>query len=239
MFPKLFDLGPIGVYTYGVLLAAAYLVALQVGMMRARARGLDANRVMDLGIYCIISALVGAKLLLVIVDFDHYWQDPANLLTIIRSGGVYYGGFLLAVAVGFWFIRRHGLPLWQTCDAFAPGIVLARSATVADVRCVCSGYCAGSSRRSARMPHGRMLLWSTNRSSVGNHLHEPASRGQLWYASRCGAAPNPTLRVSGGTGDTRNPLGERTAWPPVPGSDILELPPPVSRRPFSHRVLSR
>jgi phosphatidylglycerol:prolipoprotein diacylglycerol transferase len=149
MFPKLFDLGPIGVYTYGVLLAAAYLVALQVGMVRARARGLDADRVMDLGIYCIISALVGAKLLLIIVDFGDYWEDPARLVTIVRSGGVYYGGFILAVTVAFWFIRRHQLPLWTTCDVFAPGIVLAQA--VGRLGCLMAGCCYG---RPTDLPWG-------------------------------------------------------------------------------------
>ena len=141
MFPKLFDLGPISIYSYGLMLAASYVVALQVGMIRARKRGLNANRVMDLGIYCIISALLGAKLLLVIVDFDRYWQDPSNLLTILRSGGVYYGGFILAAAVGIWFIRRHNLPLWSTCDAFAPGIVLAQA--IGRLGCLLAGCCYG------------------------------------------------------------------------------------------------
>ena len=67
MYPRLFELPsgrPITVYTYGVLLAAAYLLGLKLAMVRAKARGLDANRVLDLGIYIIISALIGAKLLL-------------------------------------------------------------------------------------------------------------------------------------------------------------------------------
>ena len=68
MLPELFHLGPITVYSYGVLLAAAYLLGLKLAMVRARARGLDATRMLDLGIYIIISALVGAKLLLLVVE---------------------------------------------------------------------------------------------------------------------------------------------------------------------------
>ena len=44
MYPRLFELGPVTVYTYGVLLAAAYLFGLKLAMVRAKARGLDANR---------------------------------------------------------------------------------------------------------------------------------------------------------------------------------------------------
>ena len=82
MLPVLFRLGPITVYSYGVLLASAYLLALYYAVHRARRFGLDANRVLDLGIYIIISALVGAKLLLLIVDFDYFRRQPAELWTL-------------------------------------------------------------------------------------------------------------------------------------------------------------
>src|SRR6478735_2028911 len=118
MYPILFSLpwsiprfGPITVYTYGVLLAAAYLLGLQLAMVRARKRSLDATRVMDLGIYIIISALIGAKLLLLVTDFQIFRSNPAELFSLFRSGGVFYGGLILAVAVALVYIRRVGLPL--------------------------------------------------------------------------------------------------------------------------------
>ena len=64
MHPILFEIGGLPVYTYGVLLAAAYLLGLQFALVRARSAASIRNRVMDLGIWIIISALVGAKLLL-------------------------------------------------------------------------------------------------------------------------------------------------------------------------------
>ena len=160
MFPRLFELGPISIYTYGVLLAAAYLLGLYFAIARARARGLDGNRVMDLGIYIIISALVGAKLLLVVVEFDHFWQNPAEIGMILRSGGVFYGGLLLAVGVAFWFVRRHKLPLWTTCDAFAPGIALGQA--VGRVGCLMAGCCYG---KPTDLPWG---ITFTNTLAAGN-----------------------------------------------------------------------
>src|SRR3954464_10857342 len=96
MHPILFEIGRFPVYTYGVLLAAAYLLGLQFALVRARTRGLEANRVMDLGIWIIISALAGAKLLLLIVEFDTFGRNPRELLTLLRSGGVFYGGLSAA-----------------------------------------------------------------------------------------------------------------------------------------------
>src|ERR1700681_1336523 len=112
MYPRLLELGPITVYTYGVLLAAAYLLGLKLAMVRANKRGLDPVRVLDLGIYIIISALVGAKVLLLITDFRTFRNDPRELLTLMRSGGVFYGGLILAVVVALWYIQRVRLPLW-------------------------------------------------------------------------------------------------------------------------------
>src|SRR2546422_8307339 len=141
MYPRLFELGPITLYTYGVLLATAYLVGLKLAMVRAKARGLDQARVLDLGIYIIISALVGAKLLLLITDFSTFRADPRELLTLARSGGVFYGGLILAVIVALWYIRRIGLPLWTTCDVFAPGIALGH--VVGRFGCFFAGCCYG------------------------------------------------------------------------------------------------
>ena len=76
MHPILFEIAGFPVFTYGVLLAAAYLLGLQFAIARGRQRGLDPNRTMDLGIWIIISALVGAKLLLLIVDFKQFTSSP-------------------------------------------------------------------------------------------------------------------------------------------------------------------
>src|SRR3954454_6107909 len=103
MYPRLLELRPITVYTYGVLLAAAYLLGLKFAMVRAKSRGLDETRVLDLGIYIIISALIGAKLLLLVTEFRSFSSNPRELLTLVWSGGVFYGGLILAVAVAFWY----------------------------------------------------------------------------------------------------------------------------------------
>ena len=170
MYPRLFELGPITVYTYGVLLAAAYLLGLKFAMVRAKAIGLDAVRVLDLGIYIIISALVGAKLLLLVTDFRSFRADPRELLTLARSGGVFYGGLILAVIVALWYIRRAGLPLWRTCDVFAPGIALGH--VVGRFGCFFAGCCYG---KPTTLPWGITFTDPFAAANVGTplgvHLH--------------------------------------------------------------------
>jgi len=141
MHPILFSIGDWPVYSYGVLLAAAYLIGLQLGVMRARKAGVDPARVMDLGIYLIIAALVGAKLMLIAVDWDYFRSQPRELFSLVRAGGVFYGGLIAAVAVGLWLVRRYKLPVWTTADLMAPGIALGH--VVGRFGCLLAGCCYG------------------------------------------------------------------------------------------------
>src|SRR5499427_3563335 len=177
MYPRLFELGPVTVYTYGLLLAAAYLLGLQLARVRAAKRGLDANRVLDLGIYIIISALVGAKLLLLVTDWSSFKADPRELLTLARSGGVFYGGLILAVTVALWYIRHAGLPLWTTCDVFAPGIALGH--VIGRFGCFFAGCCYG---RPTTEPWGITFTDTFAASNVGTPLGIPLHPTQLYEA---------------------------------------------------------
>ena len=86
MHPILLELGPVTLYTYGVLLAAAYLLGLKVATVRASRHGLDQSRILDLGIYVIVAALVGAKLLLLVTDFRTFRSDRLGELLFRRVG---------------------------------------------------------------------------------------------------------------------------------------------------------
>ena len=96
---------------------------------------------MDLGIWIIISALAGAKLLLLVVEHDMFSSNPAELLTLLRSGGVFYGGLIAAVGVALWYLRRHRMPMWTVTDVFAPGIALGH--VIGRMGCFFAGCCFG------------------------------------------------------------------------------------------------
>jgi len=203
MFPRLLELGPLTVYSYGVLLAAAYLLALWVTVRRARRAGLDGDRVLDLGIYIIISALVGAKALLLIVDFNYFRQQPAELWTLARSGGVFYGGLVLAFVVGLWYMRRHKLPVWTTADAIAPGIALGH--VVGRMGCLLAGCCYGV---PTSLPWGITFNDAFAAANVGTPLHVALHPTQLYDAG----AEFLILLLLLGTERKGRKFGGRTFW---------------------------
>src|ERR1035441_2272414 len=89
MYPELFHFLP----TYGVLVAAAFLTALWLAGRLARQAGLNADAVTNLGIYCALSAIAGAKVMMFLVDFRYYAEHPGEILSLstLRAGGVFYG----------------------------------------------------------------------------------------------------------------------------------------------------
>jgi len=177
MHPILFEIRGFPVYTYGLLLAAAYLLGLQFALMRARVRGLDPNRVMDLGIWIIVSALIGAKGMLVIVERDKFGWTIADLMNLFRSAGVFYGGLIAAVVVALFYLWRHRMPVWTTTDVFAPGIALGH--VVGRLGCLFAGCCFG---RETSVPWAITFHSEYARDNVGTPFGIPLHPTQLYEA---------------------------------------------------------
>ena len=193
MFPELFEIprlftipamlglgpisvGPFTVYTYGVLLAASYLLGLRLAMTRGKRWGLNPSQVLDLGIYIIIAALVGAKLLLVITDPKAYLTSRDAFFSLLRSGGVFYGGLILAIGVAFWYIAKRRMPFWRTCDVFAPAIALGH--VTGRLGCLAAGCCYG---KPTTLPWG-ITFHNPLAANVGTPLNIPLHPTQLYEA---------------------------------------------------------
>jgi phosphatidylglycerol:prolipoprotein diacylglycerol transferase len=143
MYPKLFSIGSFFLPTYGVLVAAAFLVALWMTTKLAKRSGLDHDKVSNLGVYSALSGLAGAKLLMFVVDYDYYWEHPNEILSkaTLQAGGVFYGGLLLALAIGAIYMRRNKMPVAKTLDTFAPGLALGQG--IGRIACYAAGCCWG------------------------------------------------------------------------------------------------
>jgi phosphatidylglycerol:prolipoprotein diacylglycerol transferase len=177
MHPILFEIGDWPVYSYGVLLAAAYLAALQLAVVRARRQGIDGTKIMDLGIYLIIAALVGAKAMLIAIDFRYFVSQPREILSLVRAGGVFYGGLIAALAVAIWLVRRYDLRLWTTADLFAPGIALGH--VIGRFGCLLAGCCYG---RPTSVPWAITFTNPAAAANVGTPLGVPLHPTQLYDA---------------------------------------------------------
>ena len=138
-----FQLGPIRVHWYGVLLALGFLAGLWTASRRARLTGLAPEKVLDLGPWLIIGALLGARTVYVL----SYWEESFagkpiwNIFKIHEGGLVFYGGLIGATLAAIIYLISRKLPLWQYGDALAPSIAL--GSFFGRLGCLMNGCCFG------------------------------------------------------------------------------------------------
>ena len=125
MYPELFRIGNFPINTYGVFLALAFLFAILITVRLAASDGLPREKIYDLSLWMLLASLIGSKILMFFTE-PEYRDHPLQLISLdfLRSGGVFYGGLIGAIVVGYFLMRRYQLPWWKTADACAPGIAI-------------------------------------------------------------------------------------------------------------------
>ncbi len=165
-------------HTYGALLAIAFLAGLWVASRQAKRAEMDPGRVADMAVWVLIAGYLGAKLLLVAVDFRFYSRNPRELLSILQSGGVFYGGLAAGVIVAWYYVRRYRLPGLRTADVLAPGVILGQA--IGRLGCFCAGCCWG---KPAQVPWAVSFtdLYAARR--VGTPMDIPLHPSQLYESA--------------------------------------------------------
>jgi phosphatidylglycerol:prolipoprotein diacylglycerol transferase len=134
--PILFKLGPLNVYSFGLMMGIGFLVANYVLVKEFTRKGLSANFANELTFIAVIFGIVGSKILSLVEDWGSFLNDPVGMM--FSPGGLtWYGGFILAAAIISLDIRRRHLKFFTVADAFAPALILGYG--VARIGCHLSG----------------------------------------------------------------------------------------------------
>ena len=124
MHPVLVRFGPLTIHTYGVLVAAAFLLGLALAVKQAKREGIPQERIVDIGFYVLVGAIVGSRLFFVAVNADHYLKHPLDIFKIWEGGLVFYGGLIFALPLAIWYIRKHHLDTWRMGPWLGPTWIL-------------------------------------------------------------------------------------------------------------------
>ncbi len=141
MHPILFELGPLSIKTYGFLIAMGFMFGIVLASREARRLGLNQQAILDMAFYLILGAIIGSRLFYVITHLEYFRASPLDAFKIWEGGLTFYGGFIAAFGVAAFMIKKHGLPLFQTLDLFAPS--LAVGIMFGRLGCFFAGCCYG------------------------------------------------------------------------------------------------
>ena len=141
MHPIILEFGPIRIFTYGLLVASGFFTAIWLGARQGEKEGFDPQVIMDLCFYILLSAILGARLLYVIVEYKYFLNAPWDIFKVWKGGLVFYGGLILAVVVAMAFIKKRQMPIWAIADILAPSIAIGQA--IGRWGCFFAGCCYG------------------------------------------------------------------------------------------------
>ncbi|MDO8524904.1 MAG: prolipoprotein diacylglyceryl transferase [Candidatus Omnitrophota bacterium] len=154
MHPILVKFGPFTVYSYGVMVAVGFALAIMLLYARAAKFNIDKNKAVDLAMVILISGIIGARLLYVLLNPLFFIANPLEIIMLSKGGLVWYGGFALALVISMVYLGKTGLDFWLAADLIAPYLALAQG--FGRIGCFLNGCCYG-----IKFPAGSALAWTS------------------------------------------------------------------------------
>lgn len=141
MHPILFKIGPLTLYSWGLMVAIGFLIGLWLTVRAAKKAGWPQDKVLDCSVYTLASALVGARLFYVIGFWPEFKGSFWEIFKIWDGGMVFLGGLLFALAAIAIYCRRQKIPLLKFLDLAAAPTALGYA--IGRIGCFLNGCCYG------------------------------------------------------------------------------------------------
>jgi phosphatidylglycerol:prolipoprotein diacylglycerol transferase len=125
--PIVFQLGPISLRWYGLLIAAAVLIGLALATRLGRERQIAAPLISDLLPVMVVSSVLGARLYYVLLEWRHYRQNWQEALAVWHGGIAIHGALLGGLIGTILFCRWRRQPLWPLLDVLVPALALGQA----------------------------------------------------------------------------------------------------------------
>jgi len=142
MHPILFHAGPLTLYSFGVCIAAACLVAIVTAAERAQRYGWPKETIYDLSLYLLIASIVGSRLFYILENPREFASSPGEIFMVWKGGLVFYGGFAGALATAIIFLKIHRRDVAECFDLLIPSVALGHA--IGRIGCLLNGCCFGT-----------------------------------------------------------------------------------------------
>jgi len=141
MYPVLFKIGPFAAHAYGFMLALGFLLGILTSIYFAKKESIKSETILNLAIYVIISAIAGARLLYVLVDWNYFSGHPLEIIMVQNGGLAFLGGLILSLLTILVYAKISKVPPLKILDAVTPAGFLGYSIT--RIGCFLNGCCFG------------------------------------------------------------------------------------------------
>ncbi len=142
MYPILFELGPIRIFSYGTMLALGFWISLWLAQRRSNQAGVNPDLVSETALVALLAGIAGARLGYVLAHPRFFIENPLQVFALWQGGLVVYGGLFLGGLACWLWIRRRGAPVWKTADLMVTYLPIGQA--VGRIGCFLNGCCFGS-----------------------------------------------------------------------------------------------
>lgn len=140
MLPILFEVGPIKLHSYGLLLVVGFFLATWNACREAERRGRKAELILDIALPLLLFSIIACRLLYVLLNRDQF-HSFAEVLRVWDGGMSVHGAFFSALGVLGYFAWKRKIPFLELCDLIAPSVFLGYF--FGRLGCLLNGCCYG------------------------------------------------------------------------------------------------
>ncbi|BAQ64191.1 prolipoprotein diacylglyceryl transferase [Geminocystis sp. NIES-3709] len=125
--PILFDVGPISLRWYGLLIASAVLIGVIIAQKLGKYRNIDPDLIGDLVIWLVIGAIPMARIYYVLFEWQNYAQHPQDIIAIWQGGIAIHGAIIGGIIAILIFAKINRQSFWELTDIIAPSLILGQA----------------------------------------------------------------------------------------------------------------
>lgn len=122
--PELFTIGPLTVYSYGLMLGIAFIIASILLTKEFERKGLGSTIATEITLISIVFGIIGSKLFHLFNYWEAFLNDPIGM-AFSPSGLTFHGGLILALLISYIYLRRKGIPFLYAADGAVPSLAIA------------------------------------------------------------------------------------------------------------------
>lgn len=126
--PIALQLGPLSIHWYGIILGTAALVGLLMALREAKRVGMDPETIMDVVMYAVPAAIIGARMYYVVFRWDEYYSShPGEIIAIWQGGIAIHGALIASVLTAYIYSRVKKVSFWRIADIVAPSLLIGQA----------------------------------------------------------------------------------------------------------------
>jgi len=141
MHPIICKLGPLSIYSYGLMLVAAFLISSTLASLQAKRENIHPDVIFNLCFIVFIWGIIGARLLYVIENAGYYLNNPLEIIMLQRGGLSWFGGLILGIFCAALYLKKRNLAAYKILDCIVPFVALGQA--IGRVGCFLNGCCFG------------------------------------------------------------------------------------------------